>query len=375
MHINWFEFNDSTYGISIDRTYFDKINLLVGVSGAGKTIILRVLSSYIDLIRKGSSVKNECNFKMNFTVETVSSVDTYEWSISTTQSSLVDKVTGNTAGYIVTKEELLRNGKMLFARDNNKLEISGYNSLPKIPLDKSTIAVFKDDNLFKDINKAFVSVIGLDEQKNAYIEVPKEFYDEAFIVAKENMMPYEHMALYMSLLPLVVRLGIARSVYAEKFNMYMDKLKEIFPYISDVKIRLSKSTQKYVIVLCLQDDVEVEQDRISSGIIKTMNVLAYLYFIAQNALIIVDEVENSLGINCLDDVIESIDCSVYEQNNQAILSSHHPYIINAVDSSKWRIVSQENGHITTKSANEVGIDSKNRDGFFELINFLKRNAI
>ena len=375
MHINWFEFNDATYGISIDRTYFNKINLLVGVSGAGKTIILRVLSSYIDLIRKGSSVKNECNFKMNFTVDTVSSVDTYEWSISTMQSSLVDKVTGNTAGYIVTKEELLRNGKMLFARDNNKLEISGYNSLPKIPLDKSTIAVFKDDNLFKDINKAFVSVIGLDEQKNAYIEVPKEFYDEAFIVAKENMMSYEHMALYMSLLPLVVRLGIARSVYAEKFNMYMDKLKEIFPYISDVKIRLSKSTQKYVIVLCLQDDVEVEQDRISSGIIKTMNVLAYLYFIAQNALIIVDEVENSLGINCLDDVIESIDCSVYEQNNQAILSSHHPYIINAVDSSKWRIVSQENGHITTKSANEVGIDSKNRDGFFELINFLKRNAI
>ena len=125
MHINWFEFNDATYGISIDRTYFNKINLLVGVSGAGKTIILRVLSSYIDLIRKGNSVKNECNFKMNFTVDTVSSVDTYEWSISTTQSSLVDKVTGNTAGYIVTKEELLRNGKMLFARDNNKLEIYG----------------------------------------------------------------------------------------------------------------------------------------------------------------------------------------------------------------------------------------------------------
>lgn len=375
MHINWFEFNDSTYGISIDRTYFDKINLLVGVSGAGKTIILRVLSSYIDLIRRGSSVKNECNFKMNFTVDTVSSVDTYEWSISTTQSSLVDKVTGSTAGYIVTKEELLRNGKMLFARDNNKLEISGYNSLPKIPLDKSTIAVFKDDNLFKDIKKAFASVIGLDEQKNAYMDVQKEFYDEALRVAKENTMSYEHTALYMSLLPLVVRLGIARSVYAEKFNMYMDKLKEIFPYISDVKIRLSKSTQKYVTVLCLQDDVEVAQDRISTGMIKTMNVLAYLYFIAQNALIIVDEVENSLGINCLDDVIESIDCSVYEQNNQAILSSHHPYIINAVDSSKWRIVSQENGHITTKSANEVGIDSKNRDGFFELINFLKRNAI
>lgn len=375
MHINWFEFNDATYGISIDRTYFDKINLLVGVSGAGKTIILRVLSSYIDLIRRGSSVKNECNFKMNFTVDTVSSVDTYEWSISTTQSSLVDKVTGSTAGYIVTKEELLRNGKMLFARDNNKLEISGYNSLPKIPLDKSTIAVFKDDNLFKDIKKAFVSVIGLDEQKNAYMDVQKEFYDEALRVAKENTMSYEHTALYMSLLPLVVRLGIARSVYAEKFNMYMDKLKEIFPYISDVKIRLSKSTQKYVTVLCLQDDVEVAQDRISTGMIKTMNVLAYLYFIAQNALIIVDEVENSLGINCLDDVIESIDCSVYEQNNQAILSSHHPYIINAVDSSKWRIVSQENGHITTKSANEVGIDSKNRDGFFELINFLKRNPI
>ena len=375
MHINWFEFNDSTYGISIDRTYFDKINLLVGVSGAGKTIILRVLSSYIDLIRRGSSVKNECNFKMNFTVDTVSSVDTYEWSISTTQSSLVDKVTGSTAGYIVTKEELLRNGKMLFARDNNKLEISVYNSLPKIPLDKSTIAVFKDDNLFKDIKKAFASVIGLDEQKNAYMDVQKEFYDEALRVAKENTMSYEHTALYMSLLPLVVRLGIARSVYAEKFNMYMDKLKEIFPYISDVKIRLSKSTQKYVTVLCLQDDVEVAQDRISTGMIKTMNVLAYLYFIAQNALIIVDEVENSLGINCLDDVIESIDCSVYEQNNQAILSSHHPYIINAVDSSKWRIVSQENGHITTKSANEVGIDSKNRDGFFELINFLKRNAI
>ena len=45
MYINWIEYESKTSGQKIKRVEFNKLNLLVGASAAGKTSILRAIST------------------------------------------------------------------------------------------------------------------------------------------------------------------------------------------------------------------------------------------------------------------------------------------------------------------------------------------
>lgn len=373
MYINWFEYNSISDNSSIERINLTDMNLLVGVSGAGKTTILRILSDFINIIRKNDGVHNECVFAMNFTINGILSKDTYEWHLKTVKSSMADKLSNGINGYIIDKEELYCNSERILYREKGKpLIIKGFSSVPQIPLDKSAIAVFKDDSLFGGIKNSFASAITLEWQTISSVSINKEFYEEICKSDEIKNISYSDMALYMSMLPLVVRLGIAEIVIPDKFFNYKERINEIFPYVNDIKITLSPNNNEYGISLLIDNEIWIEHDKISSGIIKTMNVLSYLFFNVRGSLIIIDEIENSLGVNCLDEVIESIEESIYENNSQAILTSHHPYIINNIDSKNWKIVSQKKGNIINKNAIDIGIGLGNRDKFFELINVLHR---
>lgn len=373
MRINWFEYKNITSGISIDRIELNDINLLVGVSGAGKTTILRVLSHFISIICKSQSVVDECCFTMNFSINNLESIDTYEWRISTTKSSMVDRISSGIGAFIVDEEVLYKNNEKILSREKGKpLFIKGFFSVPQIPSDKSTIAVFKDESIFDGIKLSFASAVTTEWQNVAYMTSDVRLYDDIFNLDELKRISYGDMALYMSMLPLVIRLKVADVTMPEKFLEYKEKITDIFPYIKDIKTVFLDKNQEYVISICMDNNIWVTQDKISSGIIKTMNVLSYIFFNFKGSLIIIDEIENSLGVNCLDEVIDSIVECVYDNNAQAILTSHHPYIINNIDSENWKIVSQTSGKISTVSATDVGIGLGDRDKFFELINILRR---
>lgn len=376
MYINWLEYNDLTNKFSIDKIRLKDINLLVGVSGAGKTTILRILSDSINIIRNGDSVRSEYQLTMNFTVNGFLSTNIYEWRMKTVKSTMSYRLLGETNGYLIAEEELYcNNERVLYRKKGESLYIKGFPSVPQIPMDKSAIAVFKDDSVFGGIKLSFASAITLEWQNLSYISVSREYYEEICKPDEIKNITYGDMALYMSMLPLVIRLRIAEIAIPDKFSMYKEKINNVFPDIIDIKIALSDKSNQYGIYLLLANDTWVDQDKISSGILKTMNILSYLYFNVNGSLIIIDEIENSLGVNCLDEVIESIEESIYEKNGQAILTSHHPYIINNIDSECWKIISQKNGKIRNINAIEKGIGIGNRDKFFELLNVLNRENL
>lgn len=372
MRINWIEYENFTDNVTIERIDFDKINLLVGVSGAGKTTILRVISDYIDIVRKSKSINSASQFTMNFTISKDTVLNTYEWQIKTIKSSLVGNLTEGATGYIVERETLCCNGEDILFRERNKpMQIKGYSSIPQTPLEKSAIAVFQDDDVFKEIKSAFAPVIGLEEHKDAYMYVSKLFFSVLEKTTNEDFVFFESI-LNLSIMPLVSRLAVAEKFFPEAYKEYRCKVREIFPYVDDIEIEQTEKGQKYFVCLYLENGARVEQDKISSGILKTMNILSYVFFNMNDAIIFFDEIENSLGVNCLDDVMESVVEGVDTHNGQAFLTSHHPYVINTIDSSKWKVVSQEKGYITTKNASEYGIGIGNRDKFFELMNVLNR---
>ena len=83
-------------------------------------------------------------------------------------------------------------------------------------------------------------------------------------------------------------------------------------------------------------------------------------------MILIDEFENSLGVNCIEEVAELV---LYpEVDIQFILTSHHPYIINNIDFNNWKIVVRDGSMVSVHSAKDLQIGSHSKhDAFMQLI--------
>ena len=99
---------------------------------------------------------------------------------------------------------------------------------------------------------------------------------------------------------------------------------------------------------------------------RTLTHIAELYLCADDTAILIDEFENSLGINCIDELTSSIVSS--DRNLQFIITSHHPYIINNIDISHWKLVTRNGGVVTATDAEKFGIGKSKHQAFTQLLN-------
>ena len=149
-------------------------------------------------------------------------------------------------------------------------------------------------------------------------------------------------------------------------------LKSDFPQVDCLKILLSHSKNSndieyYPILHLVQKhtDYIVHEKDIASGILKTLFMIAQIHLLPKGTVVLVDEIENSLGVNCMDSVLENI---IFENRGQFILTSHHPYIINNIPYERWLIITRENGEIKAHKAAEFDLGKSRQENFIKLIN-------
>jgi len=99
--------------------------------------------------------------------------------------------------------------------------------------------------------------------------------------------------------------------------------------------------------------------------LRTLLQLSELYLCAEGTVFLIDEFENSLGINCINEVINDILTS--KRQLQFILTSHHPYIINAIDVKNWKLVTRNGGIVKTHNVYKFGIGKSKHDTFMQLL--------
>ena len=181
------------------------------------------------------------------------------------------------------------------------------------------------------------------------------------------------LKLYLHYHPVTAQIGLAKALDEDLFEKFLADLQDIFPSIEDVKIDILSGSDRLALFI-KEHGKWIPKEDVSSGILKSIYILSSVNFSPPNTLILLDELENSLGLNCLDGVTDFIINASEEGRDQFILTSHHPYIINHIPTKDWRIVSQNNGVISSKSAAEAGIDTlyNRQDQFFQLINYMMR---
>ena len=381
MYINWIEYESKTSGQKISHVDFNRLNLLVGASAAGKTTILRVISHFILAISMGHSIKEHCSIRMSFGIEDRLSggknLKEYLWELRTKKEDVF--VAEDSSAYPICYEVLheLQGRKDIIRRQDNIINIDGYKNLPQVPKLQSAIYIFRENAPFKAIVDDMKGAMTLYNQNVAFNPVSIELLEQIKKIiqdARKNESPIRWHYVVQNKFPISLLIYIVKNTLPEKYDDFLEDLQEIFPEIEEVHInQIVSDDGKYYLSIRQNGNLILQPD-ISSGIMRTIYVLSCIHFCESNALIMFDELENSLGVNCLDEVVERIRQQSSEQKVQFLLTSHHPYIINQIPVSSWLIVSQRDSMVEIRRAEELGIGKMQRERFFELINYLKRQS-
>lgn len=379
MFIDWIEYENKTTGQIIERIEFQRLNLLVGPSAAGKTQILKVLSDFLQVAAYGRAIYSACRFRIGFQMDENPYADdgavrSFQWEIETGEAYTMQGEDERPAHQIIS-EQLTSGHEELFSRREEEIKIQDYDRIPAIAKDKSILYVFQGNKPFDSIAEDMRLVASLYKQGVAFEPIPVKWVGDLVKAFQDTKQPSEDFRFHMlaeSVMPIGVDIHLAKMHMSDLFDAFLMDVQDVFPEIEMIDIYPSAVYPgKYVIRVQI-DGRWIEQQDISSGMLRTMWIFALLHFRCRHTTILFDELENSLGVNCLDSVVERIRMKAAEEGTQFILTSHHPYIINQIPTADWLLISQDKGIITGKKAADVGIGKTSRDQFVALLNYMLR---
>ncbi|MDJ1184836.1 AAA family ATPase [Roseofilum casamattae] len=373
MRILSLEYYDKEEGWKLEPVKFSEdLNLLVGVSGAGKTKILKAIRS-LRAIANGKSY-NGVQWEVCFLTDNKK----YHWAgefetkINTSflRFNLEEGIEKNDEVRII-HESLKCCDTVIVERTSEEILFNG-KATPKLSPFESVIELFQQENIIIPIKDGLEKIVleNSDRETESIWRLPPSVinkYQESSFLELRN-----------SALPLPIKLILTERIFPKEF----EKIKNVFIQIftkttdigsSDIKIEdtpivISQFINESAIFVIKEKDVENWIMKMSSGMFKTLMYISQLYLSPEHSVILIDEFENSLGINCIDSVTDLV---LDNTNLQFIATSHHPYIINNISPKYWKIVTRTGSIVTVKDAKDFHIPDSRKKAFFDLINVLK----
>lgn len=359
MKLKKFTFRNHKTGWQVNDVKFGSLALFVGASGVGKTLILKSISE-IKQIANGSSI-NGREWLLEFEEEGVH----YTWSGRFKLSiDVPDGIFSDQQEFPIVEEKLVKeDNKVIFSRKGNELI---YHEVPTVKLDasKSAIELLKEELDVAPIKRAFEKILWLDMEEGSRLRFRPDLISD-----KESGMSLKDIKSLKYISP-IERLFFIQKYDQNLFNQIKFDFREVFPLVEDIDfeiVRLFKESFTPILKI-KEQDVEswITLPHISSGMCRTLSQIVTLKLAEKGDVIMIDEFENGLGINCIDLLADK--AMDVNDEVQIIMTSHHPYIINSIPYQDWRIVSRKGSEVQVNTAADfkIGLHSKH-DAFMQLI--------
>ncbi len=366
MKIISFEFEHKTENWKIEKIHFNpKITLLVGASGVGKTQILRGLKILRNIAGYDPEVKDMVKWCIEF--ETNDNKK-YTWKGETDNSNKNDFFEKNRIEIIA--EEIILNGKNIAERNNGNIIFEG-QKMPKLSASESLIYLFREGIgimglFFNFLRMFFFDYKSLSLEPQSILFHKQNFYDVQSEIKNYNSLDQ----IKNNFLLVLDKLFLIQEKDQKTFNIIKQQFIDIFPKVEDLrcKVLIKEDNKEYISIQIKEQGVTnwIDQKNISSGMFRTLMQLSELYLCADGSVFLMDEFENSLGINCIDEITRNIISS--NRNLQFIITSHHPYIINNIPHEYWKLVTRTGNAIKTHNIDEfLTIKNSKHDAFMQLI--------
>jgi AAA domain, putative AbiEii toxin, Type IV TA system len=376
-------FSDHELQWSFESIRFDSLTLLVGISGVGKTRILTSIRA-LRLIASGRGM-NGVEWNVKFTTLTG---DTYRWTgrfetiadefpVSTEKNSGQDDDDEEERKPNILRESLYKDEIQIIDRDSNGIRLRGVVT-PKLKPYESIISSLSGDEDIHPAYTEFKRIYYSDQSDSIDIAGKIGMADVFFSLSKKRKDKTYHSLsdLQEASLPKDFKLSVLYDQFPDVFSDIKEKFIEIFPQVEDILFQTlghdhaPEMLKDYSMLHIKEVDVvdPIPWPGISSGMCRVLRHISDLYLRPPGSVVLIDEFENSLGINCIDVLTKSIVFS--DQDIQFIMTSHHPYIINAIDMVHWKIVTRKGGVVTVKDATDpsLHLGKSKHQAFLQLVN-------
>lgn len=344
-------YEDKVRGWKLNRTEFRPLTLLVGASGVGKTQILNAIRN-IMWIADGISI---AGLKWNLEFE-VDPSNHFVWAGEFEQDQRSEIVKIIDPAKIVS-ESIIHNGLQIVRRDESSIYFNGVPTVKLAP-NKSVVNLIADRPI-SSIQEALKLTVLTDYTKmslGSELEYDGSQFPDLESIRNSDEDTARKLYLCSQIAPTV-------------FQQVKQTFTEVFPFVEDIGFeRIGTLPPHSAFIQIRERDIEnwISAHTLSSGMRRTLLQLSDLYLSADGTVFLLDEFENSLGINCIDEVTEAIvSCG---RDLQFIITSHHPYIINNISHEYWKIVTREGGVVSTHDATEFRLGQSKHEAFTQLIN-------
>lgn len=372
MRIKRLKFRDASRNWKLEDLEFKKLTLLVGASGVGKTQILRAVMA-LSSIASGKSL-NGVRWYVEFTSADES---LYIWEGEFENSGrdffFHDEFDSDKkAKSKIIYEKLSLNNKIIVDRNKSKIVFSGKETI-KLSQQESVISLLREENLVAPARVALGQLVYSDQSNS---QERMNFYGGEMTNIENLSKKYKTLkSLQESGLDGVIKLAIASKAHKRIFSAIKSRFIDIFPQTEDIKIAPLDPTKDEIpsffrdspFVQIKERNVDnwIRQSNISSGMFRTLMQISEIYLCADGTAFLIDEFENSLGVNCLDEL--TVEILKSKRDIQFILTSHHPYIINNIPFENWKLVTRRAGVVKTHDASEFNLGNSKHDAFMQLM--------
>lgn len=350
-------------GWNIENMQFNPmLTLLVGASGVGKTKVLNVIKT-LARIAKGASFNG-----LEWRAEFEQNGHDYVWEGEFENKEKLDpmnivdnRFTEN--GLYIAREMVLDNGKVLVDRSSQSILYKN-EELVKLDNTKSVVELLKGEPL---INPIFVGF------KQCYL-----INSPVFSVQLSNYPLYKDRISQIDIMQIkqwrstspIEKLFVLRENNLQEFDLIVQKFRDIFPMVEMIDFSLEESVNSlYFLRLKIKENnvsTWIEQKDISSGMMRTLLQIITLVLANDGDVIMIDEFENGLGVNCINELADLI--MEPEADIQVVMTSHHPYIINAIPVKDWKILTRNGSNVHVHTAEELHIGEHSKhEAFMQLL--------
>lgn len=351
--------------------FLEDLTLLVGISGVGKTQILDAVQTLQQIVR-GSRFRNEwcVEWALDFSVLGQS----YRWlgelgarseasnGAVADAEALRSPSERRTSALGFLSERLERNGEALVERSGDRILFQG-RPTPKLSPYQSVLNLLSEEEALQPVYAGFGRLVFRD-----HLAPPSGLQHARLTDYCNRYRTLERIR--DSELPVYVKLVLVHENAQPAFQQLVQRFQAIFPHVEDVTIeRLTVEHIGDVPELRIKErgsTTWIPEPNISSGMFHTLIYLSNIMFSPDDTVLLIDEFENGLGANCLDEITSEI--IAQSRRLQFILTTHHPYVINRIDSKHWRVVSRKGSTVETQTASTLGIGRSRHEAFLQLIN-------
>lgn len=342
MKLRTLSFQEHATGWTLESlTFREGLNLFVGASGAGKSRIFNVISNLGKFVSGVNQGVPAMNFDMGFEHQNIEYLWTFRSrhkknSVFEVESERIVQRDHNGAE---TKELIFRDDKTFFFLKE---------SVPKLSRSQTAIALFKEEDAISPISLAFERVLlrsfYAEELKNAVtlgLAPPSDDEDS------ESAIGTAHREISS----INIRLKFLAERHPKKLAVVIEQFKVVFPFVADLRVREATSFKglNFKLPLPIAEIKEKSSNTyipitdISSGMQKVLLLIVDTITQPVDELFLIEEYENSLGINAIDFFPTFI--SEHGHDRQVLMTSHHPNIINSVPISEWFVVNRSGTNI------------------------------